>query len=45
MNDDDAPAVDDFRFSDDPSIDNYKMPYKQNLVDLVMNLYREYEDE
>lgn len=35
----------EFEFSDDPSIDNYKMPYKQNLVDLVMSLQQEYEDE
>lgn len=35
----------DFEFTRDPSIDNYRMPYKDNLTDLVMSLYQEYEND
>jgi hypothetical protein len=39
--------VEDFRFTFDPSIDNYRMPYKDNLTNLVMSLADEagYFDE
>ena len=35
----------DFEFYFDPSIDLYRMDYKQNLADLVMNCYTDYLED